>query len=216
MENEKNTKIYDVVDELRKKSIEAFLLAIEVYNKPTIKYRLEGCLYFLCNAWELLLKAKLLLENKSIYYKNSNQTLSLSDCLKKVMTNEKDPIRYNMDVIIKLRNLSTHFIIPEYQILASPFLTACAKNYSDKLFEYFKTNINEIIDNDFMTFIESKQIIVYNFDIITTELKALLDLLPNGFEIINDTLKTSYISNFLYMLQPKEREAFEKMSFAFS
>ena len=39
------------------KAKEAFLLAIEVYNKPTIRYRVEGFSFFICNAWELMLKA---------------------------------------------------------------------------------------------------------------------------------------------------------------
>ena len=34
---------------LIKKSIDSFLMAIEVYNKPTIDYRLEGSLFFLHN-----------------------------------------------------------------------------------------------------------------------------------------------------------------------
>lgn len=46
------------VDErLIEKSQEAFLLAIELYNRPTIRYHAEGCCFFLCNAWELMLKA---------------------------------------------------------------------------------------------------------------------------------------------------------------
>ncbi len=151
MEENSLKSSFKIENELKNKSIEAFLLAIEIYNKPTIKYRLEGCLYFLCNAWELLLKGKLLKDGKSIYYKKSKQTYSLSTCLEKVLPNAKDAIRINMDVIISLRNISTHLIIPEYQILASGFLTSCAKNYSDKLFDYFGVNINDIIDNDFMT-----------------------------------------------------------------
>lgn len=42
---------------LKKKSINSFLLSIEIFNKPTIDYRLEGCIFFLCNAWELMLKS---------------------------------------------------------------------------------------------------------------------------------------------------------------
>ena len=42
------------------KSIEVFLLAIEIYNKPTIKYRVEGFALFVVNAWELMLKAHLI------------------------------------------------------------------------------------------------------------------------------------------------------------
>lgn len=52
------------------KSVEAFLLAVETYNKPTIKYRVEAFAIFICNAWELLLKAHLLQTNGpgAIYY----------------------------------------------------------------------------------------------------------------------------------------------------
>lgn len=33
-------------EKLVNKSIEAFLLALEIYNKPTIKYRAEGFSFF--------------------------------------------------------------------------------------------------------------------------------------------------------------------------
>ena len=38
---------------LVEKSIEAFILSLEIYNKPTIKYRVEGFSFFIVNAWEL-------------------------------------------------------------------------------------------------------------------------------------------------------------------
>lgn len=40
--------------QLLEKAKEAFCLAIELYNKPTIKYRVEGFSHFICNTWELL------------------------------------------------------------------------------------------------------------------------------------------------------------------
>lgn len=46
-----------VQDQLIDKAKEAFVLAIEIYNKPSIKYRIEGFSFFICNAWELMLKA---------------------------------------------------------------------------------------------------------------------------------------------------------------
>jgi|GEM_PF-1962796 len=46
------------------KSIQAALSAIEVYNKPDFKYREESFAILMVNAWELLLKAKLILDNK--------------------------------------------------------------------------------------------------------------------------------------------------------
>lgn len=69
---------------LIQKSIEAFIVGIELYNKPTIKYRIEGFTFFICNAWELMLKARLVEEGVSIYYKDQpNRTLSLNDVIKK-------------------------------------------------------------------------------------------------------------------------------------
>ena len=50
----------DFVSKLLSKSQEAFLLAIEIYNKPSIRYRVEGFSFFICNAWELMLKARLI------------------------------------------------------------------------------------------------------------------------------------------------------------
>lgn len=60
------------------KSIKAFIMGLEIYNKPTIRYRIEGFSFFICNAWELMLKAELLNRNISIYYKdNPDHTLNL-------------------------------------------------------------------------------------------------------------------------------------------
>ena len=42
----------ELEDRLLNKSQEAFILAIELYNKPTIKYRVEGFSLFICNAWD--------------------------------------------------------------------------------------------------------------------------------------------------------------------
>ena len=62
----------NIVEKLIDKSKEAFLMAIEVYNKPSIKYRVEGFSFFICNAWELMLKAHMIKKfgESSIYYKD--------------------------------------------------------------------------------------------------------------------------------------------------
>ena len=136
------------------KSQESFLLAIEVYNKPTIKYRVEGFCFFICNAWELLLKAYLLKQGKEIHYKdkkNENRTISLSDAVKKVMTNENDPLRKNLEVVIGIRHMATHLIIPEYATLLNDVFMACTKNYTLKLKTYLGVSIDEKIPSDFLT-----------------------------------------------------------------
>jgi Protein of unknown function (DUF3644) len=47
------------------KSIEACIAAIEIYNKPDFRYREEAFSILMLNAWELLLKARILKENKN-------------------------------------------------------------------------------------------------------------------------------------------------------
>ncbi len=73
----------NTVERLLEKSKEAFTLAIEIYNKPTIRYRLEGFSFFICNAWELMLKAHLIKQQgeQAIYYPDKpNRTISLENC----------------------------------------------------------------------------------------------------------------------------------------
>lgn len=112
----------ELINNMLDKSEEAFLMAIEIYNKPTIKYRLEGFAFFICNAWELLLKAKMLNEGKSIYYPDKpNRTISLSNCVSSVFTNDKDPIRKNLEILIGLRNTTTHYVIKEMDTIYLPF-----------------------------------------------------------------------------------------------
>ena len=41
----------NLTGKLLNKSKEAFIMAIEIYNKPTIHYRVEGFSFFMCNAW---------------------------------------------------------------------------------------------------------------------------------------------------------------------
>lgn len=144
----------ELINTLLDKSEEAFLMAIEIYNKPTINYRLEGFAFFICNAWELLLKSKMLQNNESIYYPDKpNRTISLTNCITNVFTNDKDPVRKNLEILIGLRNTSTHFVIKEMDSIYLPFMQANVLNYSQKLFDYFERDITQKINSSFMTLV---------------------------------------------------------------
>lgn len=142
----------DTCTRLLEKSQEAFLLAIELYNRPTIRYHAEGCCFFLCNAWELMLKACIIREMgyRAAYYPDSDRTLSLSDCLKKVFTNEHDPLRLNMEVIGEFRNTSTHFVTDEYELFYGPILQECVKFYEEKLRELHGIEISDRIPENYL------------------------------------------------------------------
>ena len=141
-------------ERLLDKSKEAFVMAIEIYNKPSINYRLEGFSFFICNAWELMLKAYMI--NKfgvdSIYYKDKpNRTITLENCVKKIFTNEKAPLRKNHEKVIELRNTSTHFITEEYEAVYVPLLQACVFNFVDKMMEFHKIDMTQVIPENFIT-----------------------------------------------------------------
>lgn len=135
------------------KSREAFTMAIEIYNRPTIKYRVEGFSFFICNAWELMLKAYLINKNgeESIYFKNSGQTIPLSECLKRVITNRNDPIRRNMKDIIGLRNTATHFVTEDYEQIYAPLFQACIINFVNKSKSLLGVDMAENFDQHFLS-----------------------------------------------------------------
>ena len=139
---------------LLEKSKEAFIMSVEIYNKPTIKYRIEGFSFFICNAWELMLKAYIINKfgKKYIYYKDKpNRTISLSDCIKKIFTNDKDPLRLNLEKIIELRDTSTHFVTTEYEMIYVPLFQACLFNFNEKMQQFHNIDITEIIPQNFLT-----------------------------------------------------------------
>lgn len=143
-----------LISRLLDKSKEAFLMAIEIYNKPSIKYRVEGFSFFICNAWELMLKARLVSTQGSevIYYKdNQSRTITLENCIKKIFTNEHSPIHKNLMRIVELRNTSTHFIVEEYEMVYIPLFQACVLNYTEKMQEFHGVDITELIPQNFLT-----------------------------------------------------------------
>lgn len=141
-------------DKLVEKSIEAFIMGLEIYNKPTIKYRIEGFSFFICNAWELMLKSHLCKTSgrSSIYFKDSpNRTISLEKCIEVIFTNEKDPLRINLEKIVSLRNTSTHFITEDYERIYAPLFQACVINFINKIQDFHNVDITESIPQNFLT-----------------------------------------------------------------
>lgn len=136
------------------KAKEAFVMAIEIYNKPSINYRLEGFSFFICNAWELMLKAHMINKfgENSIYYQDKpNRTISLENCVQKIFTNVKAPLRKNLEKVIELRNTSTHFITEEYEAVYIPLLQACIFNFVDKMMEFHGVDMTRVIPENFIT-----------------------------------------------------------------
>lgn len=101
-----------------------------------------------------MLKAHMikLFGESSIYFSdNPERTLALSDCIKKIFTNKKDPLRLNLEKIIELRNVSTHYITEEYEMIYVPLFQACVLNFNDKMLEFHNIDMTEIVPQNFLT-----------------------------------------------------------------
>lgn len=139
-------KLRRITYNLLDKSNEAFLLALELYNKPTIKYRVEAFSIFYSNAWELLLKAKVIEDSRDTraIYRNakSSETIGLDECLRKIFTDGNNPIRKNIETVSELRNQAVHLIIPELETIYSGVFQSGILNYISCLDKWFSKNIN--------------------------------------------------------------------------
>lgn len=144
----------ELVDRLVNKSIEAFMVGIELYNKPTITYRIEGFSFFITNAWELMLKAYLISQHGEsfIYFKDSpDRTIDLSKAIRLIYTNDKDPLRKNLEKVIDLRNTSTHYITEDYETAYAPLFQSTVINYANELEKLFDKDITQSIAQNFLT-----------------------------------------------------------------
>jgi hypothetical protein len=122
------------------KSIEIMVAAISIYNKPNAEYREESFAILSINAWEILLKSKILElsknNKKSIYVmeqknlkdgrgkskrktpklnRSGNPTsISISECFSRLNFEFKctvpAPIQKNVEAMIEIRDNSIHFV----------------------------------------------------------------------------------------------------------
>lgn len=134
------------------KSIEAFIMGLEIYNKPTIRYRIEGFSFFIVNAWELMLKAELINRNESIYFSDKpDRTLSVENVIRKIYTDKNTRIRLNLEKIIELRNISTHYITEDYEVKYAPLFQACVLNFVNEIQKFHGEDITKHISQNFLT-----------------------------------------------------------------
>lgn len=142
-------------------SIEAFIHALETINRPSVKYRIEAFCFLFCNAWELLLKAKLLHDREKIFYRKQRgkprRSLSLDNCLNRVFTSEIDPTKLNVKTIHEFRNNATHLVIPFIPRDIMGLFQAGVLNYPKALQEWFGITLSDRIPLGMM-------VLVYDFD----------------------------------------------------
>lgn len=154
-ENGMNSSNQQMIDRMLKKANEAFIMAIELYNRPSIKYRVEGFSFFICNAWELMIKAQIVKQfgyEKLFYYnkRGIQRTITLRKALSIVLTNSHDPATQNLKRIIELRNTSTHYIVEEDEQLYLGLFQACITNYESYMQKWHNINTSDFLPSNFL------------------------------------------------------------------
>jgi len=126
---------------LLKKSRDNMMLALELYNRPSLENKLDGFVMLFSTSWEQLLKSIIIeTEGENSIYKSARkkgfkETISLRDCLAKQFK-DKDQVRLNIERIADWRDNAVHLLMPELQGLASRVFQSGVLNYSSQ-FERF-------------------------------------------------------------------------------
>lgn len=148
------------------KSVEGYILALETINRLSIQYRVETFCYLICNAWELLLKAKILDDagnNHDAIYRPKQKrnerrvSLSLRECLERVIPNQTDPERRNIECIADLRDESVHLVMRGVPADVMGLFQACVINYHRRLNSWFGISLSDRVHVGMMS-------IVYDLD----------------------------------------------------
>ncbi|EFB89377.1 hypothetical protein HMPREF7215_0140 [Pyramidobacter piscolens W5455] len=141
------------IKQLLEHSKKSYISAIDTYNRIGSVCRIEGFVFYMTNAWELILKARMIQlsgDVKCIYSKtkhgNRQDTKSIDECIKYVFQNEIDPVRRNIEWISELRNEAVHFMISELESIYISYFQSSAINYSGCLEEWFAIDINKEFD----------------------------------------------------------------------
>jgi hypothetical protein len=146
-----------IYKQLVDKSVAAALAAIEVYNKPDFRYREESFVILLVNAWELLLKAKILKDSKNrlsalyIKYGKNNCKIKRSrtgnpltiEMLGAMQKLGLDPVvAENLSSLVDIRDTAVHFHNDDgVRYVVFTLGVAALRNYQHLAKEWFKKNL---------------------------------------------------------------------------
>ncbi|WP_222416854.1 DUF3644 domain-containing protein [Yersinia aldovae] len=145
---------------LLEKAVAASVTAIEIYNKPDFKFREESFSILMINAWELLLKARLVQLNDdnqdAIYQKNKGdvvlsqsgnpKTISVSRAISLLESigGLNKIVADNIRLLIVIRDECVHFISDDNQLCLKiqAIGTASLKNFMTLAMQWFEYNFN--------------------------------------------------------------------------
>ena len=143
---------------LLKKSRDNMMLALELYNRPSLENKLDGFVLLFCTAWEQLSKSRLIerdgedsifeLANK----KGTRQTISLRACLARLY-HDKDLVRKNIEMVADWRDQAVHLLMPELQAIASRIFQSGVLNFSSEFESFSQVSFISVQHTGMMTIV---------------------------------------------------------------
>lgn len=126
---------------LAARSRDNMVLALELYNRPSLKNRIDGFALLFCAAWEQLLKAEIVEESgeDAIFRKKKPQrpreTLSLRQAMDERLA-AGSAIKKNLEYITGLRDKAAHLLMPEVRSTLGYLFQAGILNYATRFAEF--------------------------------------------------------------------------------
>ncbi|MBQ6247276.1 MAG: DUF3644 domain-containing protein [Kiritimatiellae bacterium] len=195
--------------QLLDRSIAAMLAGIEIYNKPLFPYRVESFTMLAINAWELLFKAKWLVEHgnkvSSLYVYEKKRlkdgslgkkenikrtasgapfTHSIEHLSKKLHELKLIPleVKTNLEFLQEFRNASVHFYLHSLESAQrlQELSMASVKNYTALVQDWFGSALSDF-DFFLMPLALLNPPVEYQHDKSVEEERFLAFLMKNGF-----------------------------------
>ena len=178
------------------------MAAVEIYNKPIFQYRDECTVILLLNAWELLLKALISKNKKSVFYpkkrKKPYRTLSWRDALSRgeeyyPATIPRLPVRRNLELLGIYRDNAVHFYnAKDFGVVLYALTQTSIINFRDLLLDGFQIRLEEEISLQLLPIGIRPPIDVVSYisgkpkTKMTTPVRQFLSVLAKGTEEIKD------------------------------
>lgn len=139
-----------IAQSLVNNSISGMYSAIEIHNKPRIRFRYEIVVLLILNSWELLIKGYLYKYHKNIKLLQKDSTSKpFENCLNIVsqkIGKEFNPILENLGVLYGYRNQVAHYYIQDLDPVIFSLISKSIIFYSDFIKKYFKIDLSAQTD----------------------------------------------------------------------
>lgn len=148
---ERNRRLFSVKDELVKKSQEAALAAIQIFNNPLITFKSESFIVLMNIAWTYLLHAYY--RDKGIDYRyyekagkrkkyattkhGAHKHWELERCLEEKTCPLEHPVKENLKFLIGIRHEIEHQMTSRIDNYISAKFQACCLNYNETIKRHF-------------------------------------------------------------------------------